>query len=153
MRNTIITLAVLVLAGCDAITSHPAIPDEARQIVKQGINEVRGLAPEVRQFVSGFGFAGEEARAVSQMADSMLNIFNINDTASLVRAGVEIKRAQACLITVGLEGSGIIEDLKRVVFADERGRKLWDDMNTYVENAELPAMEGAVCNHARPGAA
>lgn len=150
VKCSVVALAVSLLVGCDNILSHPSVPPQASQLARESVQTVRGLQPDVDQFIKGFRLQGPELAAVNQMSRAMFGVFQITDTGTAVRAAVEVKRAQACLAMVGIEASGLIEDLQRFIFSDDKARDYWLQFEAYMETLELPDMSGAVCDHNAP---
>ncbi len=136
----------LSLSGCDAVMSHPALTPAAKQLIRDGIRETQALRTDVDQFVGGFRLATPERNAVNQMVSAMFMVYEIRDAGGFVRVAVEIKRAQLCLLAVGIESSGVIEELKQVIFQDEAGQRYWTQLESYSESGEVPKLDGLVCN-------
>lgn len=134
------------LAGCDAILSHPSIPSEAKAIAYEGLDQVASLRPEVDQFLGGFRLESRESAAVSQMAGAMFMVLEARDMGGVVRGAVEIKRAQLCLAKVGVDASGVVQDLQAILFKDERARELWMKVVEYLGGEDAPLIGGLVCN-------
>ena len=143
-------LAASFLAGCDNILSHPSMPPQASQLARESVQAVRGLQPDVEHVIKGFRLQGAELAAVNQMSRAMFGVFQITDSGSAVRAAIEVKRAQACLAMVGIEASGLIEDLQSFIFTDEKASAYWVKFQAYMDTLELPDMSGAVCDHSKP---
>jgi hypothetical protein len=152
MRPSLIIFAPLLvgitLPGCDAILSHPAIPPQAKLLAHESIEQVKMLRGDVDQFMAGFRFAPHEQAAASQMTQAMFLVLEIRDTGSLVKAAVAVKRAQLCLLSVGVESSGVLEDLRAVLFKDDWARERWLLVEQYLASEEAPKLDGLVCDNA-----
>lgn len=139
-------LVSVMLTGCDAILSHPAIPTQAKLIAIESIEQVKMLRGDVEHFMAGFNFAPHEQAAVSQMTQAMFLVLGIKDTGSFVKAAVEVKRAQLCLLSVGVESSGVVQDLRDIVLKDDWARERWLQVEQYLAGDESPQLDGLVCN-------
>lgn len=135
-----------LMTGCDAILSHPSIPNDAKALAYEGIDQVASLRPEVDHFLDGFRLESRESAAVSQMAGAMFMVLEARDMGGLVRGAVEIKRAQLCLAKVGVDASGVVRDLQAILFRDERARQLWMKVVEYLGGEDAPLIDGLVCN-------
>jgi len=145
---TALILVGVSLSGCDAILSHPAVPPQAKQLAYESLEQVKLLRGDVDQFMSGFNFAPHEQAAVGQMTQAMFLVLEIRDTGSLVKAAVAVKRAQLCLLSVGVESSGVLEDLRAVLFKDDWARERWLLVEQYLASEEAPKLDGLVCDNA-----
>lgn len=155
MKNLVarcaVTAALIVaVSGCERVASHPSLPPEAQQLVRESVQVVRDLSGDVAHFVAGFGFQGQERHALDQLQRAMFGVLSVEDSGDLVWAAIEIKRAQACLAVVGIESSGVIDSIANFIYRDEAARAWWDEFEVYMESVDTPDFSGVACDHARP---
>ena len=137
--------AIAVLSGCDAILSHPAVPHQASQLAREGIAELQSMRSEVGRLMLDLHLSPPERAAVAQMTKAMFLVLEAPDAGSLVKAAVEIKRAQLCLLKVGLQTSGILEDVRGVVFKESWALERWKIVEEYLAGVNSSKLNDLIC--------
>lgn len=139
-------LISLALPGCDVILSHPSIPPKAADVARRSVDAVLDLRKDVASLLAGFPMNRQEQAAVAQYTDAMFTILGARDASELVRAGVAFKRAQACLLSVGLESSGVIDSIHSAILDSPERAQFFRQFGAWIENADIPPLGEMVCD-------